>query len=73
MCKTAQDTEGSGIKKKKKMTGQSSPLMVHNSETNKIKKRELQTEIHIKREILKNGNVTPSGCVEGILDRKKAA
>ena len=55
------------------MTGQSSPLMVHNSETNKIKKRELQTEIHIKREILKNGNVTPSGCVEGILDRKKAA
>lgn len=55
------------------MTGKSSPLMVHNSETNKIKKRELQTEIHIKREIFKNGNITPSGWVEGILDRKKAA
>lgn len=72
MCKTSQDTEGSGIKKKN-MTGKSSPLMVHNSETNKIKKRELQTEIHIKREIFKNGNITPSGWVEGILDRKNAA
>ena len=26
-----------------------------------------------KREIFKNGNITPSGWVEGILDRKKAA